>query len=575
VTAEKKYLVFTSAGDRHSIDQWLGPDRKYEVMVVYYGEDEFSLGHAVEYSVRRAGSKFQNLKFVHQNDSDFLGQFDAVFVLDDDIEIGTAAINELFEMRSRYDLAVLQPSFDRTGRISHQILASRPRTGCVGRVVNFVEVCCPLFRTDMLVRFLEHYDGSLTGWGIDWWYMEYLSRFQGFRAAVIDTIRCRNPHTTEKGTGPREIDALQPRKSRIGDWQKKKAELNLTLSETGARVLGYLHDDASVGAPDVPRISIVIEWENAILADDSIQPALLERLARQADLLKEPIEILTVLDPAVVDRAALAAVFSRYFSQHRFASTGFLGVPGKHYYELKNHGARQARGDIVIFADSDIIPNRRWLTSHVHFLDDNPGVAMTAGYTFIKPEGIVGKAFAAGWFFPLRPRGQRVNEPASFLWANNCAYRRSALLAHPFPDGHGGQTRGACGRQLMEFKESGLRTANISAAQVIHPPPNGVGHFVSRAMAEGRDHCLDRAAAVPGSRASILHILEGTAGFAIKRLRQTYKRLSLKKRRSRVHVRPLEAVAVLSLMACYYALYCCGALLSALAPNWASRQWRI
>ena len=66
-----------------------------------------------------------------------------------------------------------------------------------------------IFRRDKLAQFLAIYDGSLmTGWGIDYWYMNFFNANEFGRFAIIDKVPVINPHDEEKGG--REIDRLQP-----------------------------------------------------------------------------------------------------------------------------------------------------------------------------------------------------------------------------------------------------------------------------------------------------------------------------------------------------------------------------
>ena len=64
-----------------------------------------------------------------------------------------------------------QPAFSGLGKISHDF--SRQQTPDGIRIVNVVEVTCPLFQRAKLAAFMDVYDGSLVGWGIDFWYSNF------------------------------------------------------------------------------------------------------------------------------------------------------------------------------------------------------------------------------------------------------------------------------------------------------------------------------------------------------------------------------------------------------------------
>ena len=60
---------------------------------------------------KRKGSKFQNLIYFY-NKIDFK-RYKYIWVVDDDIELKTKKINELFIINSKYNFGVSQPSFSK------------------------------------------------------------------------------------------------------------------------------------------------------------------------------------------------------------------------------------------------------------------------------------------------------------------------------------------------------------------------------------------------------------------------------------------------------------------------------
>ena len=144
--------------------------------------------------------------------------------MDDDIIIHGSAISRLFEIHKKYDLWLLQPTFDPQGKVSHTITITNPDTFI--RYTNFVEMACPLFLKDKLDKFMEVYDPILVGWGTDLWFMEVLGPDLEGRVAVVDEISCINPHDISKNN-QREIDQLQKTADRIKNWKKIKKKHNL------------------------------------------------------------------------------------------------------------------------------------------------------------------------------------------------------------------------------------------------------------------------------------------------------------------------------------------------------------
>lgn len=211
----RKNCIFTSAGNKNNIAEWLsGSDRSWDLISVFYGDD-VSVQEQVKKNsdifFARKGGKFQNLFSLYTDFPSILDQYDRVWVIDDDIKISPSQIETMFKISEDWDFWVCQPSFNSTGKVSHAVTQHQPTSFL--RIVDFVEVNCPLFRKDKLIRFLSEYDGSLVGWGIDYWYGHVLESKKRNHFAVIDVVSVINPLDESKG-GAREIDILQPQQQR-------------------------------------------------------------------------------------------------------------------------------------------------------------------------------------------------------------------------------------------------------------------------------------------------------------------------------------------------------------------------
>jgi hypothetical protein len=231
-------LVYTSAGDRSEIERWLSPGatRPFDTWISYYGAIPGRYRGLGEYYQQRSGGKFPNLANDYRCHPEIFRRYDAVFVPDDDIRISARSIAGLFDLRTQYDLWLLQPAFSPRGQISHPI--TRMRAEAKIRFTNFIEVTCPLFRGDKLELFLSHYDPSLVGWGVDWWFCELIGGGSACKIAIADQIPCVNPLTRRKGGGPREIDRLQPVEERMRAWEGVKLRHHLVGERAGYVTFG-------------------------------------------------------------------------------------------------------------------------------------------------------------------------------------------------------------------------------------------------------------------------------------------------------------------------------------------------
>lgn len=250
-----KNLVFTSAGDRSNVGRWLTGARNFDLWVVYYGNLQDSFRNQAEYYFRRKGSKFQNLHYCYARWKEIFEQYDSIMVMDDDILIGTAGLNRLFDLRKELDLWVLQPAFRIVGKISWNITRVRPTTRL--RFTNFVEMACPLFRRDKLDAFMAVYDPELVGFGVDWWFLSVVGSDLDGHVAIVDEVTCVNPQDRLKG-GVREIDRLQSKVDRQVVWERLRTRHGITPK--GAQ------DQTEFGNIRQTPVSAAVAW-SAYLSD--------------------------------------------------------------------------------------------------------------------------------------------------------------------------------------------------------------------------------------------------------------------------------------------------------------------
>jgi hypothetical protein len=214
-TPSSKFLVYTSAGLHSKCRSWLKGAKHFDLWITSYAKEETGLIELADYYNERKGGKFPNLYYANKTWPEIFNKYDAVFVMDDDLEISARGISFLFKVLFQFELDILQPAFSQFGKWSHHL--TRAKLFSFMRYTNFVEVTCPLFRTDKLTEFLSVYDPQLIGWGVDHWFMQTLIGNSKTKAAVVDAVIVVNPFDEFKGQ--REINMLQERSKRIAAWQ--------------------------------------------------------------------------------------------------------------------------------------------------------------------------------------------------------------------------------------------------------------------------------------------------------------------------------------------------------------------
>ncbi len=316
-----------------------------------------------------------------------------------------------------------------------------------------------------------------------------------------------------------------------------------------------------------PDISIVIEWENVVLADMGRSFQMLERLRKQISELGRTVEVIVLFNPEQIERSFLESeLFKRLGldGNNPAFSLRLEEARGKHYYGLKNEGVKLAKGEIVVFLDSDVIPDDGWLANLVGPLFDNNEIKVLAGNTYMDYKGLYSKAFALGWFWDLRLTEHHVGIQNGGFFANNVAFRRDVITTHPFPVMPEGVTRKSCVMLAKQLELEGIRIWTNTAAQVSHPAPNSFHHFFIRALAQGRDNLLC------DHNNKFLVFLKD---FYMTKVISSCVKIILNGKK--VDLPFWQAPAAIGLMMMYYTAALAGAVITSVKPGYAKSAWRI
>jgi len=328
-------------------------------------------------------------------------------------------------------------------------------------------------------------------------------------------------------------------------------------------------DPTDLNATVVPSVSVIIELENILLSEQSRTEQLLRVLDRQVAESDSAVEIIFGFNPDQVSGTDAQRFLSGRLESA--CSTGRVSVhlcplPGHHYYEIKNAAARLAHGDILLFLDSDVIPEPDWFIALTGTMHDHPDISVLTSQVYIDPDDIVGKAFALGWFFPLRSDKKDLEKNSGQMLVSSLAMRRKFFLANPFPGLPEGVTRGACRLLHRELLSRNIAIWHQPRAAVSHPAPNGFRHVTIRGLATGRDYLVNE---VPGNST-------GPKAFAriwdktMSELRRARRNIRMNGHRVGLR-RPGKAVA-LGIIGYFYLLALLGGGLSLAFPQ-RSRMW--
>jgi hypothetical protein len=328
------------------------------------------------------------------------------------------------------------------------------------------------------------------------------------------------------------------------------------------------------------QLSIIVEWANIRLNGEERAARLLERLGRQwQDILARdhpetlPREVrpflerferrveLFLVSPTPVSGALDQDV------RRRLPGTFDVAIQvaeGLEYYPLKNLGATLARGDILLFVDSDVVPDDGWL-AHLLGSFARPDVHVVCGQTYIPPTDLVSRAFALSWIFGL-PEPSAGLVKVDRFYANNLAFRARVFRGTQFRP-LGRRTRGACSLLREDLDRLGIPVWENRAASVAHSRPSSLGHFLARALAQGRDQYLAHSdgRSLRGLRGS-LEFAAGQFARGITRARRDWRRVGLRRR---------DVPVALAVISSYHGIFVLGGLLTHASPAFMGRHFRV
>jgi len=210
-------LLITTIGEYNCLNSWTNSEKRdFDIALVNYDysmevNDALKVGcvYFDEFPVFKYPGIWQMM-----TDATVLQKYDYYFMPDEDIDISGQQISELFAKMKEYDLALAQPSIEKSFVSFPSWEYFIHREGVDMIYSNFVEVMCPLFSREAIKACLNTFNKSNSGWGLD---LAWAKILEGDNIGIINSVIARH---TRPVMGGGLYKALQ--KLRISPYQEKR-----------------------------------------------------------------------------------------------------------------------------------------------------------------------------------------------------------------------------------------------------------------------------------------------------------------------------------------------------------------
>jgi hypothetical protein len=148
---QARYLIVSRVGPDSLHRHWLEPGgrRNFDLFLSSYDPDlSQPQGEGVHFEYR-PGRKVAGYGAFLAEHAELLRRYDYVALFDDDLLVGSEELSRLFDIVAGHGLKIAQPALTPDSYFTYAALLRHP--GFLLRQVTYVEMMCPVFRTDILL----------------------------------------------------------------------------------------------------------------------------------------------------------------------------------------------------------------------------------------------------------------------------------------------------------------------------------------------------------------------------------------------------------------------------------------
>ena len=184
------YLVISRIGPKSLHPQWLPATGVggFDLLLSSYDPDLAPVDHPAVRFETRPGTKVAGYAAILSDHAKLIGQYRYVALFDDDLSIDAASLLALFRLVEAQGFKIAQPALDHHSYFTYACLLQH--RGKMLRHVNFIEMMCPVFRSDILLDLAPLFELGFES-GIDLVWSAIVHRDPG-DFAVIDSLPVRH-----------------------------------------------------------------------------------------------------------------------------------------------------------------------------------------------------------------------------------------------------------------------------------------------------------------------------------------------------------------------------------------------
>lgn len=197
MTTMSKHLVVVCAGDTSLHTSYTTSQSNFDVFVSYYGSDPdvLAANEGNPMFLAQKGPKWPCIAKVFELHPEFLQQYQAIWLPDDDIDTTAHNVNRMFGLFVGMDLQLAQPALTSDSHYCWRVLLQRPEF--LLRYSEYVEPMVPIFSQAALRNALPSFTVSKSGWGLDWAWPSMIRKGIKPVIAILDATPVR--HTRPLG----------------------------------------------------------------------------------------------------------------------------------------------------------------------------------------------------------------------------------------------------------------------------------------------------------------------------------------------------------------------------------------